>query len=364
MISRPTRLIAQGLTLTGLVAGTVAFASYDKSVDLVVDGKHRQVHAFGSSVADVLRSEGVQVGQHDLVSPAAGAPVRDGAQVVVRYGRQLAVTIDGHQRRYWTTALSVDEALSQVGLRSGEVRLSVSRSEPVGRQGLDLRLDTRKKVLLVVGGKQLRRTTYASTVGAVLAEAKVAPGQLDRLSAPLTRPLVDGAVIRLDRVTQQRVSTDRRVPFEVESTADDTLDKGTTKITTPGKSGTARTTYLDTFVNGARSSRVTVTSIVVTEPITQVQRVGTRAKTKPVPPAGTDGLNWAALAKCESGGNPRAVNPSGYYGLYQFSLSTWKRVGGTGNPIDASASEQTTRAKMLYARGGASQWSCGSHLSD
>ena len=30
-------------------------------------------------------------------------------------------------------------------------------------------------------------------------------------------------------------------------------------------------------------------------------------------------LNWAALARCESGGNPRAVNPAGYYGLYQFT---------------------------------------------
>jgi hypothetical protein len=37
-----------------------------------------------------------------------------------------------------------------------------------------------------------------------------------------------------------------------------------------------------------------------------------------------DGLNWGALAQCESGGNPRAVNPSGrYFGLYQFSLPTW-----------------------------------------
>ena len=82
------------------------------------------------------------------------------------------------------------------------------------------------------------------------------------------------------------------------------------------------------------------------------------------PTATADGLNWAALAKCESGGNPRAVNPAGYYGLYQFSLSTWHSVGGAGNPIDASPAEQTARAQALYARGGASQWGCGRHLSD
>src|SRR3712207_8586290 len=63
-------------------------------------------------------------------------------------------------------------------------------------------------------------------------------------------------------------------------------------------------------------------------------------------------LNWAALAKCESGGNPRAVNPAGYYGLYQFSLSTWAGVGGSGNPVDASPAEQLARAQKPYARSG------------
>jgi soluble lytic murein transglycosylase-like protein len=77
-----------------------------------------------------------------------------------------------------------------------------------------------------------------------------------------------------------------------------------------------------------------------------------------------DGLNWTALAKCESGGNPRAVNPAGNYGQYQFSLSTWHAMGGAGNPIDASPAEQTARAQALYARSGAGQWGCGRHLYD
>lgn len=66
----------------------------------------------------------------------------------------------------------------------------------------------------------------------------------------------------------------------------------------------------------------------------------------------------ARIAQCESGGNPRAVNPSGYYGLYQFSIPTWQSVGGTGLPSEASVEEQTMRAKMLQAKAGWGQWSC------
>ena len=75
-------------------------------------------------------------------------------------------------------------------------------------------------------------------------------------------------------------------------------------------------------------------------------------------------LNWRALARCESGGNPRAVNPSGrYFGLYQFDLRTWRSVGGSGYPHRATAAEQTRRAQMLYADRGARPWpTCGKLL--
>jgi len=77
-----------------------------------------------------------------------------------------------------------------------------------------------------------------------------------------------------------------------------------------------------------------------------------------------DSLNWAALAGCESGGNPAIVSSNGlYYGLYQFTVGTWAGVGGAGLPSQASPDEQTARAMMLYNRSGAGQWPvCGKNL--
>lgn len=68
-----------------------------------------------------------------------------------------------------------------------------------------------------------------------------------------------------------------------------------------------------------------------------------------------------AIAACESGGNPAAVDSSGtYYGLYQFDLGTWASVGGKGSPADASPEEQSYRASLLYSRAGSSPWPvCG-----
>jgi soluble lytic murein transglycosylase-like protein len=67
-----------------------------------------------------------------------------------------------------------------------------------------------------------------------------------------------------------------------------------------------------------------------------------------------------AIAACESGGDPTAVNAAGYYGKYQFDMGTWASVGGTGNPAEAPEAEQDYRASLLYSQAGSSPWSvCG-----
>ena len=67
-----------------------------------------------------------------------------------------------------------------------------------------------------------------------------------------------------------------------------------------------------------------------------------------------------AIAACESGGNPATDTGNGFYGKYQFDLSTWQSVGGSGNPALASETEQDRRATILYARAGSSPWPvCG-----
>lgn len=70
-------------------------------------------------------------------------------------------------------------------------------------------------------------------------------------------------------------------------------------------------------------------------------------------------LRW-----CEARGNYAAVSASGTYrGAYQFSRSTWRSVGGTGDPAAASPVEQDLRARLLYEQRGRSPWPvCGRRL--
>ena len=80
--------------------------------------------------------------------------------------------------------------------------------------------------------------------------------------------------------------------------------------------------------------------------------------------AGSSGSSAAAvlerIAQCESGGDPTTDTGNGYYGKYQFSRATWRRMGGSGNPAHASEAEQDQRAAALYAQEGTAPWPvCG-----
>jgi hypothetical protein len=69
----------------------------------------------------------------------------------------------------------------------------------------------------------------------------------------------------------------------------------------------------------------------------------------------------AAIAQCESHGNPRSIGGGGLYrGKYQMTTSIWASVGGKGDPAAASEAEQDRRAALLYQRSGPGQWPvCG-----
>ena len=70
---------------------------------------------------------------------------------------------------------------------------------------------------------------------------------------------------------------------------------------------------------------------------------------------GVDPSWLLSIASCESGLNPAAVNPAGYYGLFQFHPGTWAS-NGYGSIWDPVAQART--AARMIAGGQASAWGC------
>lgn len=356
-------LALRAATLLALVAGTTAFVTEDATVTLVVDGSTREVRTDAATVADLLADQDLGVDlTHDLVTPMPDEALDHGETVVVRFGRPVLLTVDGETRTVWTTARSVSEALLALGVRAEGAYVSASRSRRIPPGGIELDVRLAHHVTFLADGKRHEVTTTAPTLRTALAEAGVQLRARDRVDADLSQLPYPEQVVGVTRVDGKRVTEEKPIRFETVKRKTDELYEGTTKVLEKGKVGIRSRTYVETYLDGELDSRELIEEKVTEKPVTEVLLVGTKKLPENAPAA--DGLNWAALARCESGGNPRAYNSAGpYYGLYQFLESTWRSVGGVGLPTQASPSEQTYRAQILYRRSGAGQWPvCGRYL--
>ena len=65
---------------------------------------------------------------------------------------------------------------------------------------------------------------------------------------------------------------------------------------------------------------------------------------------------WSALRKCESGGDYATNTGNGYYGAYQFALTTWRGLQLSGLPSSASPAVQDAAAVRLEKIEGWRPW--------
>lgn len=84
-----------------------------------------------------------------------------------------------------------------------------------------------------------------------------------------------------------------------------------------------------------------------------------------IPAAASGDVNWDAIAACESGGNWATNTGNGFSGGLQFTPSTWRANGGTGNPASATREAQIAVARKVMATQGLGAWPvCGRHAYD
>lgn len=66
---------------------------------------------------------------------------------------------------------------------------------------------------------------------------------------------------------------------------------------------------------------------------------------------------WSCIAYHESGGNPATNTGNGFYGAFQFTLSTWQSAGGgPGLPSSYSYSTQLAVAERVQQQQGWGAW--------
>ncbi|WP_307846443.1 ubiquitin-like domain-containing protein [Actinospica durhamensis] len=355
----PLGRIVQGTVLAALVAGAVTYVAFDKTITLDVDGQTQTVHSFAGTVGAVLTADGIDTGSRDIVTPAVGSSATDGATITVHYGRPLSLSVNGVPHSVWVHYPTVGAALAELGVRTDGARSNDALGMQIPRSGLTgLSVYTLRHLTFLVDGKSVPVATTAATVTAAMAQAGIVLHNQDAPSVAAGSVPQDGQTISINRIEGTTETKEVSLPYGVTKVSDSTAYAGTSTVKTAGVDGEETVTYALLIVNGKSQAPKTIKTVVTRQPVDEVLAVGTKAL-----PTDAADLNWAGVANCESGGNPAENTGNGFYGMYQFSESTWLSLGGTGYPYQASAAEQTDLAILLYERSGAGQWPvCGHYL--
>jgi len=401
--NRKVQIAAQAVVITGLVGGTGAVLTMNKPVTLEVNGKAEEIRTFGGTVGEILDSQNIELEKRDEVKPGVNTKIDRDMTVTVNTAKDVALTVDGKKTDEWTNANTVGQALADLGVEAKDAELSAEATDKLKVDGeTSIDVTTAKALTVVADGKDHKVTAPVDTAGAALKEADIKLDKDDYLSVPMSASVTDGQVLTVNRVENKTVKEKQDIEPKVEKKKSDSLFVGETKVEEKGKAGQKEVEYQVKIVNGEEVEKEKKGEKVLSEPKAKVVVEGTKKKEKPSSNdsgsgsgSGSDdsgsgsgggsddggsssggggsmtteeikamlggpGSKWYQVAKCESNFNPRAVNKqnNAHFGLFQFKLATWRSVGGSGNPIDASPREQFDRAKKLQAKAGWGQWAC------
>jgi resuscitation-promoting factor RpfB len=142
-------------------------------------------------------------------------------------------------------------------------------------------------------GDWLKSLSVAKKVGLGIVALFVIAGvsgshQQTNLNSSSTANKSTSTSTKAPTVTTKAETDTQAIPFTSTNVDDSTLAKGTTKVTTTGVNGSETLTYKITLTNGKQTDKKLVTTVVNTQPVTQVTSVGTYVAPAPAPKANCD----------------------------------------------------------------------------
>ena len=327
--SVPLRMATGSMLATLLVGGGLAVVN-KKDVTIDVNGQQMDLVTMSNSVEGALKQAGIKIGPDDLIVPSPSERLTRTESIKVRSAKSVAVVVDGQEKTIKSTALTVDELVSEIGSEIGGVNegdlLSKGRNTVIPADGMKLDITRPKVVSINDGGDVTYTQMAASNVGDLLRRRNINLNPEDVVTPSITSPVKAGMDVRIDRVRTDQVR--ETVPFEAPANYKDdaTAFEGDEVVEEAGTPGSKEVKRSIRIVNGKEESNTVISEKEVTPAKPATIKRGTKAKSSA--PSVANGSVWDSLAQCEAGGNWAINTGNGFSGGLQFTPSTWLAYGG------------------------------------
>jgi resuscitation-promoting factor RpfB len=286
-----------------LAGGAAAYGRLHKQVTLVVDGRTWTVTSYRSTVGDLLESQGIPVGRHDVVTPSAEAPLGDGMRVDLLRAKEITLLLNGVERTLIVAGRTVADVLEHANLRMDRHSLIRPSRAATIEDGDVIVYREAVSVSVRFDGRARDVVTNALTVGSLLRTLGIELGDRDRVEPGPGADLEEGLRVRVTRFDLRRVAEESVIPFGTEVRETDSLPAGEQRILSEGRSGLVEVVYRVRLRDGAVVDKEEVSRLVIQEPEDRVVLEGTAAPPPPSPSTGTGGTSSRRASGSSSSGD-------------------------------------------------------------
>lgn len=299
----------------------------------------------------------VAIDPRDRIEPGLDETLVANNYEVNIYRARPVMIIDGPIRQKVMSAYQTPAQIAKdagITLHDEDKAAMVANTNMVSEgAGIQLSITRATPFTLVLYGKKIAAYTQAKTVAAMLRTKHIQLGKDDTLSVSEAAPIAANMTIEIWRNGKQIVVEDHDVPFPVEKIYDADREVGYREVKTPGVPGKKSVTFEITMQDGKEVGRTEIQSFVIKEPAKQVEVVGSKMSNTF---SGSFAEALARLRGCEAGGVYSRNSGNGYYGAYQYNISTWANYQGYYLPSEAPPAVQDERAWQTYQARGWQPW--------
>ncbi len=266
----------------------------------ILDGG--QIHTLTTNErvpSKLIVQAGIIIGPHDAVLlngqiVPLDQPLPSAKTYTLQIKRAVTLTVNGQTIQ--TTANTVGEALSEAGAQLyAAAKLDPPANTPI-TNGMAITYTPSRELTVSVDGKQIQIRSAASTVGSALAEAGIPLIGLDQSQPSENEPLPDDGQIRIVRVSESLVLSEKSIPFQSEFKSSDQVELDHQEILQPGQAGLSVSRVRILYEDGKEVSRQVESETVVRPPQDRVVAYGTKVVVRTTTVDGVQFQYWRAVS--------------------------------------------------------------------
>lgn len=265
--------------VTIIASGGIIFKP-TTAVAFVADGQEATVKTSADTVDEFLNDVGVEVTNEDYVNLPLQTEIKDDMTIEVVSAKDVTVIVDGVETVITTNELTVGEALEAAGIEVTEKDIIEPSLDTVVEPGMEIEIIKAFPVTVNDGGTAKEIVTTPCTVGEFLAANGIVLNEFDVVTPALDQQLKPGVPVEITRVNKYQVQEEAAIPFETTTVEDANETIGFHAVDTQGQDGLALNTYNVVEVNGEIHEKTLASTTTTKEPVTQVERIGTKEPTE------------------------------------------------------------------------------------